>query len=535
MSKTQELTEVVSADTQIRTGLWIYSHFKERLITMIEIIVAIIGLGVGAFVGYKGFEYQAKQSSRTQAQKLQKAEAEADKIQQKAQKQAREIVEQAHQKAEKHQKDVDARAEYLSKREQKLDSKQEKLEEMSEDLQRETEDIEKTKKVVYEIREQQQDKLQKIAKLTKKEAAEKLQRMVERDIKADLTGLIAKLQADAKEKAEENARDVLLGVMERLASDTTAERTITSIKIKNDDIKGRIIGKEGRNIQSLQKITGVDILVDDAPGMIVLSCFDPVRREVARITLEKLIKDGRIHPARIEEIYAKAQQQVQKEVKRIAESAAREVGVIGIPPAIMQMLGELRFRTSYGQNVLKHSVEMAHLAGVLSEQVGADTAVCKYAALVHDLGKALSHKMEGKHHHLSGEMLRKYGVDEKIAHAAEAHHDDIEATTPEAMVIRVVDAVSAARPGARNISAENFIERMKTLENIANSFKGIDKSYAISAGREMRVFVRPGELDDLQSIQIARDIALKIESMMNYPGTIKVTVIRETRAIEYAK
>jgi ribonucrease Y len=323
--------------------------------------------------------------------------------------------------------------------------------------------------------------------------------------------------------------------MERMASEVTAERTITAIKLTEDEMKGRLIGKEGRNIQAIQKATGVDIMVDDTPGMVVLSCFDPVRREVARVTLEMLMKDGRIHPGRIEEVVEKARALVQKDVIRAAEDAAREVGVVGIPKEILQYLGELRFRTSFGQNVLKHSTEMAHIAGIIAEQVGADVKVAKYAALIHDLGKALTHKMEGKHHHITGEIARKYGVPENVCHAAEAHHDDMEATTTEALIVRVVDAISASRPGARNISAENFAERMRDLENVANGFSGVEKSYAISAGREIRIFVRPTDLDDLGSIKLARDIATKIESTMQYPGTIKVNVIRETRAIEFAK
>ena len=499
------------------------------------ILLALAAGGAGLFAGYSGSKYRLNQQKEATAKQAGKAKAEADKILEKARQEARQALDKTSLEEDKRRKDLSETSERLLKREKKLDEKQEALEKRLDGLRQKEEEVEKAKEVIYEIREKQEEKLQRVSKLTKKEAAEKLHQMVERDIRKDLLALIVKLREEAKVEAEDSARAILVASMERIASETTAERTITSVKIENEDVKGRIIGKEGRNIQALQKATGVDILVDDAPGVIVLSCFDPIRREVARQTLEMLIKDGRIHPARIEEILAKAQKQVQKEVVKAAEDAAREIGIVGIPPAILQLLGELRFRTSYGQNVLKHSVEMANIAGVLAEQIGANVYTCKYAALVHDLGKALTHKMEGKHHHLSGEMLRKYGVAEEVAHAAEAHHDDIEATTVEAVVIRVVDAVSAARPGARNISAENFIERMKTLENIANGFKGIEKSYAISAGREMRVFVKPGDLDDLQSIQMARDIALKIESMMNYPGTIKVTVIRETRAIEYAK
>ncbi len=323
--------------------------------------------------------------------------------------------------------------------------------------------------------------------------------------------------------------------MERMASDVTSERTVTAVELTDEDMKGRIIGKEGRNIQALQRATGVDILVDDTPGMIILSSFDPVRRQTARLALEMLMKDGRIHPARIEEVVEKAGKQIDKEIVRAGEDAAREAGVVGIPPEMLRLLGELKFRTSYGQNVLKHSTEMAQLAGVIAEEVGADVRTTKIATLLHDVGKAVTHRIEGKHHHIGAELARKYGMSEAIAHAIEAHHDDIEATTPEAVVVRVCDALSAARPGARNISAENFIERMRDLENIATGFEGIDKAYAISAGREVRVIVRPERIDDLSAIKLSRDIANKIESTMQYPGTIKVNVIRETRAIEYAK
>jgi ribonuclease Y len=333
------------------------------------------------------------------------------------------------------------------------------------------------------------------------------------------------MQNEARDNAEEQAGLIITTAMERMASEVTAERTVTSVKLEDEEMKGRIIGKEGRNIQALQRATGVDIMVDDTPGYVVLSSFDPVRREIARQTMEMLMKDGRIHPGRIEEVVDKAQKNVEKDILRAGEDAAREVGIIGIPKEILHLLGELKYRTSYGQNVLKHSTEMAHIAGMIAEEVGANVKTTKYAALVHDL----------KHHHISGEMLRKYGAPEEVALAAEQHHDDVEATSTEALIVRVVDAISASRPGARNISAENFVERMKELENVANGFPGIDKSYAISAGREVRVFVKPQSIDDLSAIKLARDIATKIESTMQYPGTIKVNVIRETRAVEFAK
>src|SRR5690606_33940504 len=289
-----------------------------------------------------------------------------------------------------------------------------------------------------------------------------------------LLGLVSKLQHDTMQDAEELAQTIILTAMERMASDVTAERTVTAVKLTDDEMKGRIIGKEGRNIQAIQRATGVDILVDDTPGMIILSSFDPVRRQVARVSLEMLMKDGRIHPGRIEEVVEKAKKQIEKEVVRAGEDAAREVGVVGIPKDMLHLLGELKFRTSYGQNVLMHSTEMAHLAGLIAEEIGADVRIAKTATLLHDVGKAVTHKVEGKHHHIGAELARKYGMSEEIVHAIEAHHDDIEATTPEALVVRICDALSAARPGARNISAENFVERMRDLENIATSFKGID-------------------------------------------------------------
>lgn len=501
----------------------------------ITIVLALIGIGAG----YGASTYLTKQ-------KLGKAEENAEKERKKAKQEAEKLVNQAKQEAieladaarkedktrRNEFKDIEKR---LLSREEALDKKLDDLDKRTEALRKGEDEVEVLKNEIRDIRTKQQDKLEKIAKLTKSEAAEKLMSMTERDIRADLLGLVTKLQDEAKDLAEEKSAAILVQTMERMASEVTAERTVSAVKLDDEEMKGRIIGKEGRNIQALQRATGVDIMVDDTPGMIILSSFDPVRREVSRVALEMLLKDGRVHPGRIEEVVEKAQKQVQKDVMRAGEDAAREVGIIGIPKEIIQYLGELKYRTSYGQNVLKHSTEMAHMAGVLAEQVGADVKTAKYATLIHDMGKALTHKIEGKHHHITGEIARKYGVPEEVAHAAEAHHDDMEATTLEALVVRVVDAISAARPGARNISAENFSERMKDLENVATGFKGVEKAYAISAGREVRVFVQPTHLDDLGAIKLARDVATKIESTMQYPGTIKVNVIRETRAIEFAK
>ncbi len=501
----------------------------------ITIVLALAGLAVG-FGTNQVITKKKIGSVEDEAKKeLTKAKKEATKLKDEAREEAAQIADQARKEESSRRKEFKDIEQRLLDREETLDKKLDDLDKRTENLRKSETEVEQLKEEIRGIRTKQQDKLEKIAKLSKSEAADKLMQMTERDIKGDLSGLISKLQNDAKDLAEEKAATVIVSAMERMASEVTAERTVTAVKLEDEEMKGRIIGKEGRNIQALQRATGVDIMVDETPGMIILSSFDPVRREVARQALEMLLKDGRVHPGRIEEVVEKAQANVQKEVIRAGEDAAREVGIIGIPKEILQLLGELKFRTSYGQNVLKHSTEMAHIAGIIAEELGANVKTAKYAALVHDLGKALTHKMEGKHHHISGEMLRKYGAPEEVAHAAEAHHDDMEATTVEALIIRVVDAISAARPGARNISAENFAERMKELENVANSFDGIEKSYAISAGREIRIFVKPESIDDLSAIKLARDIATKIESSMQYPGTIKVNVIRETRAIEFAK
>lgn len=494
--------------------------------------LAIFAAFVGAVFGVGGkvvYDQQQKAAGK------QKAENDIAKAERKAERLVQTAKEEADELERERRREIKRTEDRLLDREASLDKKLDELDRRTEKLRKSEDELDSLKDEIRDIRSKQQEKLEKIAGLKKKDAAEKLMQMTERDIKDDLMGLVSKLQKDATEDAEERSQMILLTAMERMSSEVTAERTVTAVKLTDDDMKGRIIGKEGRNIQAMQRVTGVDFLVDDTPGMVVLSSFDPVRRQVARLGLEMLMKDGRIHPGRIEEVFAKAEKQIEKEVIRAGEDAAREVGVVGIPKEMLELLGQLKFRTSYGQNVLLHSTEMAHIAGMIAEEIGADSRTVKIATLLHDVGKAVTHKVEGKHHHIGAELARKYGMKDDVVHAIEAHHDDVEATTPEALVVRVVDAASAARPGARNISAENFAERMRDLENVAMGFQGIDKAYAISAGREVRIIVRPEKIDDLSAIKLARDVATKIESTMQYPGTIKVNVIRETRAIEFAK
>ena len=502
---------------------------------MFEVILAV----AGALVGGGGvFDFQKVKSAN--------AKNDSTKILTEAKKKSAEILERANEKAlrftedakneESERRKVLQKTENrLAERESSLDKKLDQLDERTERLRRSEAELDSLKNEIQQIHKLQQEKLEKVAKLTKKEAAEKLIALTEREMKQDMINLVSKIQKNVTEDAEEMAQTILVTAMERISSEVTADRTVTALKLPDEEMKGRIIGKEGRNIQALQRATGVDVLVDDTPGMVVLSSFDPVRRQIARYSLELLMKDGRINPARIEEVVEKAQREINKEINRAGEDAAREVGVSGLPREMLRLLGELKFRTSYGQNVLKHSTEMSNIAGVIAEEIGANVKIAKTAALFHDVGKAVTHKIEGKHAQIGAELAEKYGMDPRVVNAIAAHHDDIEATTPEAVIVKITDALSAARPGVRNVSAENFSERMRDLENVATSFEGIDKAYAISAGREIRVIVRPEKIDDLSAIKLARDIANKIESTMQYPGVIKVNIVRETRAIEYAK
>ena len=499
------------------------------------IIAAVAGAAVSAG-GIFALNKSRENGGKNKADDLvRRAKNEASEIVLKAKNEAAETLDKAQREETQRRKELKKTEDRLLERETLLDKKLDQLDKKSDNLRKQEDELEDIKNEVREIRTKAQEKLEKIAGLSKAEARDKLIQMVERETKHDLAELVIKEQKALSDQADETAESILLTAMERMSSEVTADRTVTSLKLPDDDMKGRIIGKEGRNIQALQHATGVDVLIDDTPGMVVLSSFDPIRRQVARYALERLMKDGRINPSSIEEAVAKAEREIEKEVIRAGEDAAREVGVVGIPKELLHLLGELKFRTSYGQNVLLHSIEMAHIAGMIAQEIGADVNVTKTATLLHDIGKAVTHKIEGKHAEIGAELAKKFGMSEPVVHAISAHHEDIEPTTPEAIIVKIVDAISAARPGARNISAENFAERMRALENVALSFPGIDKAYAISAGREIRVIVEPKQIDDLAALKIARDIADKIEATMQYPGVIKVNVIRETRAIEYAK
>ena len=448
----------------------------------------------------------------------------------------------AHQIAEESKKEIKEKEEKINQVESRLVKKEELLDKRQTDLDKEVELVKTRVAEIRAIREQaekiQADRtvaLEKVAKLTQEEAKSEIIKLVEKQAEEDILVRMNKLDAQGEEALENKARDILAMSIQRLASSVASDVMATSVPIPSDDIKGKIIGKEGRNIKAFERMTGVEVMVDDTPGAITISSFDPVRRHTARIALEELIKDGRIQPARIEQIIEKAKQDINKTIKEKGEAAAYECGVVGLDPRILMILGRLHFRTSFGQNVLQHSIEMAHIAGMIAEELGANVQVAKAGALLHDIGKALDHEVTGTHVEIGRRILQKFGASEEIVKAMQAHHEEYPYETVESRIVQTADAISGARPGARRDNVENYLKRLADLEATANSFPGIEKSYALQAGREIRVFVRPEDMGDVEAKQLARDIAMKIEKDLKYPGEIKVTVIRETRTVEFAR
>lgn len=426
------------------------------------------------------------------------------------------------------EKNMDKRDETFQKREQLLDEREEKLGEKQKKIQSDQEEMDK-------LKQEQIDLLSKISGLDKEKAKDLIMKKVEEDISNEIVSYIKEREDEAKLISDKKAKEMLVLSMQKYASDVSNEQTVSTIELPNNEMKGRIIGREGRNIRTIEAITGVDLIIDDTPEAIVISSFDPLRREIAKITIETLIKDGRIHPTRIEEIYDKTVREMKQKIIEIGNAAIFELGLTRIDNDLIEIIGKLHFRTSYGQNALKHSIEVAHLAGIMAAEVGENVNLAKRAGLLHDIGKAIDHEIEGSHVEIGVNIAKKYKEHPVVINAIASHHGDTEATSVISVLVQIADALSASRPGARNDSLENYLKRLEQLEEIANNIKGIDKSYALQAGRELRVLVKPEEIDDLKSHKIAREIKEKIESSMQYPGTIKVTVIRETRVQEEAK
>ena len=514
------------------------------------VVSGVVALVVGAILGaivYKIVVNKKIDKSKTNAVKIiEEAYAEAKSIKKESQLEAREEAQKIRDEAnnevkerrgelQKQEERLDQREEYLTKKESSLDSKSEQLD--NEKLQLETSKQQLADKIKEHeaIKEQMLEKLEKISGLTKKEAKDILLENVTEEAKKDAGVIIKRIEDEAKENADKIARDIVVTAIQKCATDTASETTVTTVALPSDEMKGRIIGREGRNIRSIESVTGVELIVDDTPESITISSFDPVRREVARLSLEKLIVDGRIHPARIEEIYEKASREVDRTIKEAGEDACNQVGIYNLNPELVKVLGRLKYRTSYGQNCLKHSIETSIIAGLLATELNVNVQVAKRGGLLHDIGKALDHEIEGTHVSIGVDLCKKYKESEEIIHCIQAHHGDVPFKSVEAVIVQVADAISSSRPGARRESFENYIKRLEQLEGICNEFKGVEKSYAISAGREVRIMVRPEQISDSESIVLAKDIAKKIENEMQYPGQIKVVVIRENRVTETAK
>lgn len=463
------------------------------------------------------------------------AQEKAKKITEEAENRARDKEETMSGELKEKERDLKQTEERLVKKEDLLDQRQQNIDSESESLKEKAENVVKLKEKADQLIAEQQIKLEKVAGLSKDEAKNELLSSIERQYESDLESRMRKLEINGNEKLEARAKEILTTSVHRLGNSVVSDVLATTVSLPNDDIKGKIIGKEGRNIRTFEKMTGVDVIVDDTPGTITLSCYDPVRRQIARIALENLILDGRIQPAKIEEAVQKAEQEINNIIKKKGSEAAYNARVTNLDPKLFMILGRLYFRTSYGQNVLDHSVEMAHLAGMLAEELGADPAVARAGALLHDIGKAVDHEVPGTHVEIGRRILQKFGVDEAVIKAMQAHHEEYPYETPESMIVQVADAVSGGRPGARRDSIEQYVKRLEDLEAIANQHKGVEKTYAISAGREVRVFVKPEDVSDIDARKLARDIADQIERELQYPGEIKINVIRENRVIEYAR
>ena len=514
--------------------------------TVFSILLFVLGLILG-FAAISLINFLKKNNDTKKAETIiDQAKKDAEKIKRDSLFETKEEIHKLKMEADKEVKErkreaIEAedrllqRENNIDRRDLALQNREAALEERENNLLEKQEKIQEAKEEMEELKRKELEELEKISKYTKEQARDAVMKMVEEKMSKEIAAYIKEREAEAKLEVDEKSKEILVSAMQKYSADITSEQTVTVITLPNDEMKGRLIGREGRNIRTIESVTGVDLIIDDTPEAIVISSFDPLRREMARLTLETLIKDGRVHPARIEELYAKVCSDVKTAIKEYGKNALYELGLSKMDPELVEIVGKLHFRSSYGQNALKHSMEVANLAGLLAGELGENVALAKRAGLLHDIGKAIDFEMEGSHVKIGADLAKKYGEDKIVINAIESHHGDSNPTSIIASIVGIADAVSASRPGARNDSSENYVQRLEQLEEIGNTMDGVDKAYAVQAGRELRVMVKPEEVDDLTAHQIAREIKEKIESELKYPGTIKVTVIRETRAQEEAK
>jgi len=506
-----------------------------KIVFLLASIAGLLGIAIGYFLRIV-ISLGKKGSVELEVRSLMvKAEEEAKKVILEAETKSVDIIKEAKKEAKEKEEKLLQTESRLVKKETLLDQRQGDIDKEVDGLKQKVAEIKEIKERVDKMEVEKGEDLQKIAKMTLEEAKESVVATAEKKFGEDIMSRMRKLDEIGEEKLDHRAKEILISSIQRLSSSVAPDIMSTIVSIPSDDMKGKIIGKEGKNIKAFERVTGVEVIVDDNPGVITISSFDPIRRQVARVALENLLIDGRIQPAKIEKIVEKAQQDINKIIKEKGEQAVYECGVLNLDPRVVLILGRLYFRTSYGQNVLQHSIEMSHIAGMIATEVGANVAIVKAAALVHDIGKAVDHEVAGTHVEIGKRILQKFGVSEDIIKAMQSHHEEYPYESPEAVIVQVADAISGSRPGARSDSIENYIKRLEELEAIANSFKGVEKSYALQAGREIRVFVRPEEISDFDALKLARDIADKVENELKYPGEIKVTLIREARVIEYAR
>ncbi len=506
---------------------------------IVPIVVAVVALVVGVGIGYVVYQTLARQrvrSAETTAQKLVlEAQAKEKEILLDAKDEALRIRNTAEAENKERRSDLQRQEKRALQKEENLDRKSDAVERKERQIAQKEQKIDELREQVDELRRQQAASLERIAELTREDAKAMLVSQVEVEVKADIERRVRDMEAQIKVEADTRAQKIVGMAIQRCAADVVAETTVSVVNLPNEDMKGRIIGKEGRNIRALEAATGVDLIIDDTPEAVILSSFDPVRREVARVALGKLILDGRIHPARIEEVVAKARQEVEQTIREAGERAAFDAGVHGLHSDLVKLLGRLRFRTSYGQNVLHHSVEVSYLCATMAAEMGANVQVAREGGLLHDIGKAVDHEVEGPHALIGADIVKRLGKGDRVVHTIAAHHGEVEPQTIEDFIVAAGDAISAARPGARRETVSTYVKRLEALEEIANSFPGVERSYAIQAGRELRIAVKPDEVDDLNSLRVARDVARRIEENLDYPGQIRVTVIREKRVVEIAK